>query len=72
MDRIKTDVWEREDHDVGIEMHVEIERTDVDEVALFTFEDGEGSIISLYWSRERAIEVARQILNAASLYTPPS
>ena len=47
---------------------VEVERVDVDEIALHTFDNqGHGSKLSLYWSRERAVEVARQLLNAAAL-----
>jgi uncharacterized protein YaeQ len=62
--RIRTDVWER-DADLGVEMWSEVERSDVDEVALYTFEDGEGSQVSLYWTCEAAREMAYQLLKAA-------
>lgn len=51
----------------GEQIYVEIERSDVDEIALHTFIDGRGSMASIYWTRERAIEMARQLLNAAAL-----
>jgi predicted dithiol-disulfide oxidoreductase (DUF899 family) len=67
--RVAATVWtEGVESTEGEVSYVEVERTDVDEIALHMFDhDGQGSIFSTYWSRERAIEIARQLLNAAAL-----
>ena len=69
--RVDTKVWAFEQTDPsyleGEVANVEIERTEPNEVALHTFIDGTGSHISLYWTREQAIEIARLLLNEAKL-----
>jgi hypothetical protein len=69
--RVKAVIWAEPGTNIefpleGEPVYMEVERSDADEIALHTMNrDGEGSIWSTYFSRERAIEIARQLLNAA-------
>lgn len=51
----------------GNPIMVEAARTDVDEVAIHTFYEGRGSVVSIYFSRERAIEFATALLNESKV-----
>lgn len=75
--RIDATVWA---HDLegeeweGERVVVEAERTDVNEVAIHTFDrdTGRGSIVSVYFDREAAIDFATTLLEQCRVGVPAS
>lgn len=69
LDRIEAAWWMEDNPDrpsrEGDRVHLDVEREDVDEVAIHAMIDGTGSHSSLYVSVERARELAFQLLAAA-------
>lgn len=73
---IKITIWaeaHEDDQDIaaypieGDAFSIDVERTDTDEIAIHHYQDGYGSVLSDYLSRESAIELARRLLNEAKL-----
>lgn len=54
----------------GERITAEAERTDTNEVAIHTFIDDRGSVVSIYFNRESAIDFATTILEKCRVGVP--